>query len=74
MQRTMKAFFNFGKTRFHDLSVIEECFKNLMKDEEESPYSVHIRTNQDEKFLFKEKELIWLLQRGKEVELKVERI
>ena len=29
MQRTMKSFFNFRKTRFHDFAVIENCFKNL---------------------------------------------
>ena len=72
MQRTMKAFFNFRKTRFHDLSVIEKCFTTLICKEQQ--YSVHIRTNQDPKFLLKEKELVWLLQRGKEVELEMEQI
>jgi hypothetical protein len=56
------------------LSVVEECFKKLTTDSESSAYSVHLRTNQDPKFLFKEKELVRLLQRGKGVELKVERI
>ncbi|MDR0860973.1 MAG: hypothetical protein LBO09_08670 [Candidatus Peribacteria bacterium] len=73
MQRTIKAFFNFNKIRFHDLSVIEECFQRLTKGQE-SEYNVKIWTNQDPKFLMKEKELIWLLGRGKNVELKVERV
>jgi hypothetical protein len=30
MQRTIKGFFNFNKIRFHDLSVVEECFKKLI--------------------------------------------
>ena len=32
MQRTIKAFFNFKKTRFHDFSVLENCFKILIND------------------------------------------
>lgn len=78
MQRTIKGFFNFHKTRFHDLSVVEECFVALQNPPspplEKGVYSVHLRTNQDPKFLLKEKELIRLLQRGKGVELKIEKI
>jgi hypothetical protein len=74
MQRTIKGFFNFHKTRFHDLSVVEECFKKLTENEAPSPYRVNIRTNQSPTFLLKEKELVWLLQRGKEVKLEIERI
>jgi hypothetical protein len=74
MQRTIKSFFNFHKTKFHDLSVIEECFKKLTENGQLSPYSVTIRTNQSPDFLLKEKELVWLLQRGKGVQLKIETI
>ena len=74
MQRTIKAFFNFKKTRFHDFFVIEECFKKLTANQESSKYEVNIRTNQDSEFLLKEKELVRLLQRGKEIELKIERL
>ena len=99
MQRTIKGFFNFHKTRFHDLSVVEECFVSLTtplrkggSDEvaggseqgtrqRTSPtpplkggkYSVQIRTNQNPKFLLKEKELVRLLQRGKEINIKIEK-
>jgi hypothetical protein len=74
MQRTMKAFFNFHTTRFHDLSVVEECFQKLVEHQVSSPYCVRVRTNQDPKFLLKEKELVWLLERGKSVKMKIERI
>ena len=74
MQRTIKAFFNFNKTRFHDLTVIERCFKKLTEKKESSNYTVKIQTNQNPKFLYKEKELIWLLQRGKEIELEINKI
>lgn len=73
MQRTIKAFFNFNKIRFHDLSVIEECFQRLTQGKE-SVYSVKIWTNQDPKFLRKEKELVWLLERGKGMKMEVVRI
>ena len=29
MQRAIKSFFNFHKIRFHDFSVVEECFRDL---------------------------------------------
>jgi hypothetical protein len=74
MQRTIKGFFNFHKTRFHDLSAIDICFKNLVAGQASLAYSVHLRTNQDEKFLFREKELMWLLERGKRVKMQVARI
>lgn len=73
MQRTIKAFFNFNKIRFHDLSVIEDCFQRLTKGQE-SEYSVKVWTNQDPKFLLKEKELVWLLERGKGVKMEVMRV
>ena len=31
MQRAIKSFFNFHKIRFHDFSVVEECFTNLVE-------------------------------------------
>lgn len=70
MQRTIKGFFNFNRIRFHDFSVIESCFNGLALWKEDR-YSVQIWTNQDSKFLVKEKELVWLLQRWKEIELSI---
>lgn len=74
MQRTIKSFFNFQKTRFHDFSVLENCFKMLTIDKKSDKYSVSIRTNQSSDFLLREKELIWLMQRWRQVKLKIEEI
>jgi hypothetical protein len=73
MQRTMKAFFKTKKIRFWDLSHIELCFKQLTEGKE-STYSIHIQTNQSPEFLEKNKELIRLLQRGKQLSLQIERV
>jgi hypothetical protein len=74
MQRTIKGFFNFHKTRFYDLSVVEECFRKLMEGKESCPYGVRVWTNQSLQFLLREKELVWLLERGKNVKMQVERV
>lgn len=72
MQRTIKNFFNFHNTRFHDLSVIEECFRDLTENWRKADnYSVSVRTNQPASFLFKDKRLVWLMQRGKLVKLNI---
>jgi hypothetical protein len=73
MQRTIKGFFNFHKTRFHDMSAIDSCFKKLTEKVNTSPYRVQLWTNQSPNFLLKEKELVWLLQRGKAIELQIEK-
>jgi hypothetical protein len=62
MQRAIKSFFNFHKIRFHDFSVVEECFKQLT-EKNQSEYSVSIRTNQSSDFIFREKQLLRLMQR-----------
>lgn len=72
MQRTLKAFFTFNKTRFHDLSVLESCFTSLSSTKESS-YAVQVWTNQNPKFLLQEKELIRLMERGKQVPMLIEK-
>ena len=81
MQRTIKTFFRSGKFRFWDLSVLEKCFMALVNKESGKwaeggkwEYAVRIRTNQSPEFLLKEKELVRLLQRGKGVELQINRL
>lgn len=73
MQRTIKSFFNFHKIRFHDFSIIEECFNNLVKNSDWK-YWVNVRINQPSEFLTRNKQLIRLLQRWKNVEIKIEEI
>ena len=73
MQRAIKSFLNFHKIRFHDISVIEECFTNLVGNVEWK-YWVNVRINQPSEFLTRNKQLIWLMQRGKTVAVNVEKI
>ena len=73
MQRAIKSFFNFNKIRFHDLSVVEECFNDLV-EKSNWEYSVSIWINQPSEFLTRNKQLMWLMQRWKSVEVKIEEI
>ena len=73
MQRAIKSFFNFHKIRFHDLSVVEECFNNLI-EKSGWKYGVSVWMNQPSVFLTRNKQLMWLMKRGKSVEVKIEEI
>ena len=73
MQRAIKWFFNFKKIRFHDFSVVEECFNKLVK-KLDSRYWVNVWINQPSEFLIRNKQLMWLMQRGKSVKVEVEEI
>lgn len=71
MQRAIKSFFNFHKIRFHDFSVVEECFTKLVEKSNWN-YWVNVWINQPLKFLTRNKQLMWLMQRGKTVEVNIE--
>jgi hypothetical protein len=73
MQRSIKSFFNFHKIRFHDFSVVEECFNNLI-EKSDWKYWVNVWINQPLEFLTRNKQLIWQMQRWKSVEVKIEQI
>ena len=73
MQRTIKSFFNFHKIKFYDFSIIEECFTNLIKDTDWK-YWVNIRINQPSEFLVRNKQLIRLMQKWKNVKINIEEI
>ena len=73
MQRTIKSFFNFHKIRFHDLSAIEKCFSELVKQSDWN-YWVIVWINQPSEFLTRNKQLMWLMQRWKSVDVKIEEI
>ena len=73
MQRAIKSFFNFHKIRFHDFSAIEESFNKLV-EKSDWKYWVNIRINQPSEFLIRNKQLMWLMQRGKSVEVKIEEV
>lgn len=73
MHRTIKSFFNFHKIRFHDLSVVEECFNKLV-EKSDWKYWVKVYINQPSEFLTRNKQVMWLMQRGKSVNLGIEEI
>ena len=73
MQRAIKSFFNFHKIRFYDLSVVEECFTKLV-EKSDWKYWVNVWINQPSKFLTRNKQLMWLMQRGKAIEVEIEEI
>lgn len=73
MQRSIKSFFNFHKIRFHDISVVEECFNNLIK-KSDWKYWVNVWINQPSNFLTRNKQLIWMMQRWKNETIKIKEI
>ena len=73
MQRSIKSFFNFHKIRFHDFSVVETCFDNLVGNKSEK-YWVNILVNQPSDLITRYKHLIWMMQRWKSIKLDIEEI
>ena len=73
MQRAIKSFLNFHKIRFHDFFVGEECFTNLV-EKSEWKYWVKVWINQPSEFLTRNKQLMWLMQRGKSEKVNIEEI
>ena len=73
MQRVIKSFFNFHSIRFHDFSIVEECFFNLV-EKSDWKYEVTVWINQPSEFFTRNKQLMWLMQRGKSVEVKIQEI
>ncbi len=73
MQRAIKSFFNFHKIRFHDLSIVEECFTNLV-EKSDWKYWVNVWINQPSNFLTRNKQLIRLMQRWKNETIKIKEI
>lgn len=75
MQRTIKSFFNFRKTKFHDFAVIENCFKDLTeKNKSEWGYSVSVWINQNSIFLTRNKQLMRQMQRWNSNKVTIEEI
>ena len=54
-------------------SINQKCFNNLIK-KSEWKYWVNVRINQPSEFLTRNKQLMWLMQRWKSVEVKIEKI
>lgn len=67
-ERTIKKFLNFKKIRFHGLSTLERSFKKLVS-EERSSYKINIYATDSKDSFLSEKKWIWILQKGKTVDL-----
>ena len=70
-QTTIAKFLNFKKIRFHTLEKIETIFEWLIADGwiTETNYSVTVAYTWHPEFLKREKRLLWLLQKWKNVEI-----
>ncbi len=71
-QTTITKFLNLKKIRFHGLEKLETIFQWLVMSNEwrvKNTYSVKIVYTGNCEFLKREKRLIWLLQRGKTVDI-----
>jgi len=68
-QRTISKYFNFNKTRFHQLEKLEEIFCLLCPDT--TKYSINIMCNSNPELITRDRKLMYILQRGKSVEIRV---
>ena len=68
-EKAIAKFFNFKKIRFHRLAKLEQIFCSLTSQAQKSEYAVSIFSTDQSYFLEREKRLIWLLQRGKSIEI-----
>jgi hypothetical protein len=72
-QTTITKFLNFKKIRFHDLQNLEKIFDSFDL-KQSTTYSVKISYTWNNDFLLREKRLVWLLQRGKSIDIVREKI
>lgn len=71
-EKTIAKFLNFKKIRFHRITKLEQIFLDLTSEAKKSDYSVAIFSTDQKHFLMREKRMLWLLQRGKTVEIQWE--
>ena len=68
-EKAIAKFFNFKKIRFHRLAKLEQIFCSLTSQAKKSEYAVSIFVTDQAYFLKREKRMLWLLQRGKSIEI-----
>ena len=68
-EKAIVKFFNFKKIRFHRLAKLEQIFCSLTSQAKKSEYAVSIFATDQAYFLKREKRMLWLLQRGKSIEI-----
>ena len=72
-QNTISKFFNYRKTRFHKIEKLEEIF-NTLTDSDSTKYAVSVIYTEHCDFLLRNKKLMRLLQKGRQIEVKCEKI
>lgn len=72
-QTTITKFLNFKKIRFHGLKSLEDIFVSLLLKPSKA-YSLKIAYTGHPEFLKREKRLMWLLQKGKSVQIDFEKL
>jgi len=73
-QTTIVKFLNFKKIRFHNLWSLAHIFHTVTQNMWSSSYAVTILYSWHTSILQREKRLIWLLQRGKSIEIERKKI
>jgi len=69
-QGTISKFLNFKKIRFHTLEKLDAIFQELVGiDKKKAEYSVTVVYTWHPDFLQREKRVLWLLQRGKKIDI-----
>ncbi len=68
-QRTINKYFNFNKQRFHNSKALENILENHLVEKQDN-YTITVMHNGHTQFLQDNKHLLWLLQKGKTVEIK----
>ena len=72
-QGTITKFLNFKKIRFHGLGKLGDVFASF-KLKESKKYSLQIAYTGNNEFLHRDKRLIWLLQKGKNIEIERKKV
>lgn len=66
-QSTISRYFNFNKCRFHKFQSIQTIMDDLLISDQSKKYGVTIFANGHAEFVKREKRLLWLLQKWKEI-------
>lgn len=69
-QPTISKYFNFKKCRFHKFQSIQLIMDDLLINNQSGKYEVTIFVNGHSDFIQREKRLLWLMQKGKEIDVK----
>ena len=72
-QPTISKYFNFKKCRFHKFQSIQLIMDKLLNGWQ-NKYEVTIFVNGHADFIKREKRLLWLMQKGKEVDIDFQNI